>query len=80
MPKKPRKEYDCGGIKTRLQKLDGKGQIVISKDIRKAADIKYGDYVYIKSLGEGKILITRIGTEIKLEELIEKIALEQTKI
>ena len=74
--KKSRKEYDCGGVKTHLQKIDKKGQVVISKDIRESAGIEESDYVYVKTLGKGKILITRIGAENDLEKLIEKMIVE----
>lgn len=49
-------------VKSRLQMIDKKGQIVISKELRQAAGLEYGTYVFLKPLGDGKIMVQSIGT------------------
>lgn len=58
-------------VKSQIQRIDRKGQIVIAKSVRRAAGIEDGWFVLVRPLSDGKILIHAIG------ELPELLRLQQ---
>jgi bifunctional DNA-binding transcriptional regulator/antitoxin component of YhaV-PrlF toxin-antitoxin module len=58
--------------KARMQKLDQKGQIVVCKQLRDHCKIPPGTFVYLKPLGEGKILLQALCGNEDFFEMMEK--------
>lgn len=73
MPRKRRSRADEGyiNIKARIQKLDKKGQIVICRELREKAQIRVDDFVLLKPLGKGKILLQVLGSKNDFLKVLE---------
>lgn len=48
-------------FKARIQKLDPKGQLLVSREIRELVGIPVGSYVYLKPIGKRRVLIQGLG-------------------
>jgi AbrB family looped-hinge helix DNA binding protein len=53
----------------KLARVSSKGQIVIPKNYRDFMGILEGDYIYIKDVGPGLLLLSKIG-ETKVDETV----------